>query len=239
MSAANAQLRQVMEDAIRAQTGDDTELAEALIPNYPPGGKRPVLDDGSWISTLKQDHVSLVTQGIEAIEASGVRTTDGILHEADVLIYGTGFHADRFLQTMRIVGRDGRELSEVWGDNAEAYLGVTIPGFPNFYCLYGPNTNIVVGASIVFGSECEMRYIMGCLKLQFEQGLSHLEVREGVCRQYNERVDALNRQRAWGSPHVESWYKNAGGRVSQNWPGTHGEWWQQTREPNIEDYHVG
>ena len=180
-----------------------------------------------------------MTQGIEAIEAGGIRTTDGELHEADVLIYGTGFHADRFLQTMRIVGRDGRDLHEAWRDNAEAYMGITIPGFPNFYCLYGPNTNIVVGVSIVFGSECEMRYIMGCLKLQIEQGLSHLEVREEVCRAYNERIDAMNRQRAWGSPHVESWYKNASGRVSQNWPGTHGEWWQQTREPNISDYHVG
>ena len=239
VGAANAELRQLMEGSIRAQAGEDTALAEVLIPDYPPGGKRPVLDDGSWINALKQDHVSLVTQGIEAIEAGGIRTTDGELHEADVLIYGTGFHADRFLQTMRIVGRDGRDLHEAWRDNAEAYMGITIPGFPNFYCLYGPNTNIVVGVSIVFGSECEMRYIMGCLKLQIEQGLSHLEVREEVCRAYNERIDAMNRQRAWGSPHVESWYKNASGRVSQNWPGTHGEWWQQTREPNISDYHVG
>jgi len=239
VSAANAELRQLMEASIRAQAGEDTALAEVLIPNYPPGGKRPVLDDGSWINALKQDHVSLVTQGIEAIEAGGIRTSDGKLHEADVLIYGTGFHADRFLQSMRIVGRDGRDLHEAWRDNAEAYMGITIPGFPNFYCLYGPNTNIVVGVSIVFGSECEMRYIMGCLKLQIEQGLSHLEVREEVCREYNERIDALNRQRAWGSPHVESWYKNASGRVSQNWPGTHGQWWQQTREPNISDYHVG
>jgi 4-hydroxyacetophenone monooxygenase len=239
VSAANAELGQAMAESIRAQAGDDTELAEVLIPNYPPGGKRPVLDDGSWIRALKQDHVSLVTQGIEAIEAGGIRTTDGELHEADVLIYGTGFHADRFLQTMRIVGRDGRDLHETWQDNAEAYMGITVPGFPNFYCLYGPNTNIVVGPSIVFGSECEMRYIMGCLKLQVEEGLAHLEVKADVCREYNDRIDALNRQRAWGSPHVESWYKNASGRVSQNWPGTHSEWWQQTREPNINDYHVG
>jgi 4-hydroxyacetophenone monooxygenase len=111
VSAANAELRQLMEASIRTQAGEDTALAEVLSPNYPPGGKRPVLDDGSWINALKQDHVSLVTQGIEAIEAGGIRTTDGELHEADVLIYGTGFHADRFLQTMRIVPYPGSPTS--------------------------------------------------------------------------------------------------------------------------------
>lgn len=236
VSAANAQLRQAMEESIRAQAGDDTQLAEALIPNYPPGGKRPVLDDGNWISALKRDHVRLVTQGIEAIEPRGIRTSDGELHEVDVLIYGTGFHADEFLLPIRITGRDGRDLHQTWQGNPQAYMGMAIPGFPNFYCLYGPNTNIVVGASIIFFSECEMRYIMGCLKMQIEQGLRRVEVREDACAEYNRRIDALNQLRAWGSPHVDSWYKNASGRVSQNWPGTHWEWWQQTREPNPEDF---
>ncbi len=236
IGAANAELRMALEENIREQAGDDTALADALIPNYPPGGKRPVLDDGQWISALKQDNVRLLTQGIDKIEPRGIRTVDGELHEVDVLIYGTGFHADQFLLPMRIVGRDGRDLHQNWKGNPQAYLGMTIPGFPNFYCLYGPNTNIVVGSSIVFFSECEMRYIMGCLKLQFEEGLTSLDVRENTCRDYNNNIDILNRQRAWGSPHVDSWYKNASGRVSQNWPGTHWEWWQQTREPDISDF---
>jgi 4-hydroxyacetophenone monooxygenase len=236
VSAANADLRQALEENIREQAGDDKALAEALIPSYPPGGKRPVLDDGQWIGALKRDNVQLVTQGIEKIEPRGIRTTDGELHEVDILIYGTGFHADQFLMPMRIIGRDGRDLHQTWQGNPQAYLGMAIPGFPNFYCLYGPNTNIVVGASIVFFSECEMRYIMGCLKLQFEQGLTSLEVREDTCREYNSDIDAKNQQRAWGSPHVDSWYKNASGRVSQNWPGTHWEWWQQTRNPDISDF---
>jgi 4-hydroxyacetophenone monooxygenase len=115
-------------------------------------------------------------------------------------------------------------------------MGITVPSFPNLYLLYGPNTNIVVGASIILFSECEMRYVMGCLKMQFEDGLASLEVREDTCREYNAHIDELNQQRAWGSPHVSSWYKNANGRVSQNWPGTHFEWWQQTREPRAEDF---
>ncbi len=236
VSAANAELRAALEASMREQAGDDKDLSDALIPSYPPGGKRPVLDDGQWISALKQPHVTLVTKRIECIEAQGIRTADGQLHEIDVLIYGTGFKADQFLVPMHIVGRSGKELHRAWQGNPQAYLGITIPGFPNFYCLYGPNTNIVVGSSIVFGSECEMRYIMGCLKLQFEHGIASLEVREDTCLDYNKDIDARNRLRAWGSPQVDSWYKNAAGRVSQNWPGTHWEWWQQTRAPDLKDF---
>ncbi|MDG1943286.1 MAG: NAD(P)/FAD-dependent oxidoreductase [Halioglobus sp.] len=236
VSAGNAELRLAIEESIRAQAGDDIDLADALMPNYPPGGKRPVLDDGQWIRTLRKPHVTLVTEPIAAIEEEGIRTADGELHAVDVLIYGTGFKANQFLVPMRIVGRNGHELHDTWKDNPQAYLGMTVPGFPNFYCLYGPNTNIVVGSSIVFGSECEMRYIMGCLKLKFEQGIASLEVKEDRCREYNSEVDARNELRAWGSPHVDSWYKNADGRVSQNWPGTHWEWWQQTRTPDLNDF---
>lgn len=232
----NAELRAAMEQYIREQAGDDLELAEALIPDYPPGGKRPVLDDGSWIGTLKRDHVSLETSPITEIVPEGIRTADGVTHEFDVIIYGTGFHADRFLLPMHITGRDGRDLHDTWQGDPQAYMGITVPGFPNLYLLYGPNTNIVVGSSIVFFSECEMRYIMGCLKLQFEQGVERLEVQEETCRAYNDNIDELNRQRAWGSPHVSSWYKNADGRVSQNWPGTHFEFWRQTKQPDPQDF---
>ena len=239
VSAENALLREAIEESIREQAGDDKELAEALIPGYPPGGKRPVLDDGQWIRTLKQPHVTLVTERIASIEEKGIRTADGELYEVDVLIYGTGFKADQFLAPLCISGREGIDLHQTWQGNPQAYLGMTIPGFPNFYCLYGPNTNIVVGSSIIFGSECEMRYIMGCLKLQFEQGISSLEVKADRCRDYNKQIDARSRLRAWGSPHVDSWYKNAQGRVSQNWPGTHWEWWQQTRTPDPDDFITG
>lgn len=236
VGTANALLREAIEESIREQAGDDKTLADALIPDYPPGGKRPVLDDGQWISTLKKDHVTLVTEPIERIEPQGIRTADEALTEVDVLIYGTGFKADQFLVPMRITGRGGRDLHQAWQGNPRAYIGMTIPGFPNFYCLYGPNTNIVVGSSIIFGSECEMRYIMGCLKFQFEQHIAALEVREDRWREYNDDIDERSRQCAWGSPQVDSWYKNDDGRVSQNWPGTHFEWWQQTRAPDPDDF---
>ena len=236
VGAANAELGAAMEAYIREQAGDDLELADALVPDYPPGGKRPVLDDGSWISALKRDNVTLETRAITEVVPGGIRTTDGTVHEFDVIIYGTGFHADRFLLPIRFTGREGRDLHETWQGDPQAYLGVNVPHFPNLYLLYGPNTNIVVGSSIVFFSECEMHYIMGCLKIQFEQGLNSIEVKEDICRRYNARIDELNLMRAWGSPNVSSWYKNANGRVSQNWPGTHFEWWQQTRQPAAENF---
>ena len=236
VSPKNAELREAMEAYIREQAGDDLALADALVPNYPPGGKRPVLDDGSWISTLKRDNVTLETSPIAQIIPEGIRTADGAIHEFDVIIYGTGFHADHFLLPIQFTGRDGRDLHDTWQGDPQAYMGITVPGFPNLYLLYGPNTNIVVGASIIFFSECEMRYIIGCLKMQFEQGLASLEVREAICREYNDSMDERNRMCAWGSPHVSSWYKNANGRVSQNWPGTHFEYWRQTKKPDPGDF---
>ncbi len=231
VSESNQMLRDGLIEALAEQVGDDPDLLEKLIPAYPPGGKRPVLDDGTYIDALKRDNVTLLTDPIDRIVEQGIVTSDGTLHEFDVLIYGTGFAADQFLSTLEVYGRGGRELVSSWGGDAHAYKGVMVPDFPNFYTLYGPNTNIVVGSSIVFFVECQLRYISGCLKLQIENGVQAVECRQDLMDAYNARIDALNSQRAWGAPVVSSWYKNSSGRVTQNWPGTHGEFWQQMRAP--------
>jgi 4-hydroxyacetophenone monooxygenase len=179
--------------------------------------------------------VNLLTDSIDKIVERGIVTRDGKLHEFDVIIYSTGFAADQFLVTMQVYGRGGRELIGEWDGDAQAYKGVMVSGFPNFYTLYGPNTNIVVGSSIVFFVECQLRYITGCLKLQLEQGCRALECRKDVMDAYNEQLDALNSQRAWGAASVSSWYKNKQGRVSQNWPGTHWEFWKQMRAPTPDE----
>jgi 4-hydroxyacetophenone monooxygenase len=236
IGTGNEMLRAALTEALHEQAGDEPELLVKLIPEYPPGGKRPVLDDGAWIQALKRENVQLHTEAIERVVPEGIVTADGELHEVDVLIYGTGFAADQFLVPMQVFGRGGVELVSQWNGDAHAYKGVCVSNFPNFYTLYGPNTNIVVGSSIVFFVECQMRYITGCLKLQLEQGLRSLECRRDVMDAYNRQIDALNRERAWGSPAVSSWYKNSQGRVTQNWPGTHWEYWQQTQHPDVEDY---
>ena len=181
-------------------------------------------------------NVELVTEPIREITETGVVTSDGARHDADVLVYGTGFQASRFLWPMKIVGRGGVDLQQHWAGDPRAYMGITIPGFPNLFCCYGPNTNIVVNGSIIFFSECEVRYILGCIKLLFERNAAALDCRREVHDAYNRRIDAGNLRMAWGAANVPTWYKNDKGRVTQNWPFTLMEFWQQTRTPNASDF---
>ena len=140
---------------------------------------------------------------------------------------------------MQIIGRGGVELQQQWNDDPHAYLGITVPGYPNLFCLYGPNTNIVVNGSIIFFSECEMRYIMLALQQLLERNQRTIECKQSVHDAYNDWIDAGNQQMAWGSPRVQSWYKNSQGRVTQNWPYTLLEFWRRTRTLNPDDYQFG
>jgi 4-hydroxyacetophenone monooxygenase len=115
-------------------------------------------------------------------------TADGELHRCDVLIYGTGFQPSRFLTPMKVVGRGGVDLHHRWDGDARAYLGVTVPGFPNFFMLYGPNTNIVVNGSIIWFTECEVRYVMDHLRTVLAGGHRGLDVKADVHDRYNEAV---------------------------------------------------
>ena len=236
ISPMNAMLRQMLEESVKAQAADRPDLLPKLIPGYAPGGKRMLVDNGVWISALKRPNVELITDPVAAIEEKGVRLASGRLVEADVLIYATGFHASEFLMPMKVTGEGGQDLHELWGADARAYLGMTIPGFPNFFCIYGPNTNIVVNGSIVFFSECSVNYIMGCLKLLVEEGVTALKPRREVHDAFNARVDAENARMAWGEPDVQSWYKSKSGRVSQNWPFALVDYWTATRAPAREDF---
>ncbi len=145
--------------------GADSPLRAKIVPSYPVAGKRILLDNGNYLRALMRPNVELVTDPIREITETGVVTASGARHDADILIYGTGFQASRFLWPMKITGREGVDLQQHWAGDPRAYMGITIPGFPNLFCCYGPNTNIVVNGSIIFFSECEVRYILGCMKL--------------------------------------------------------------------------
>ncbi|MBS0363024.1 MAG: NAD(P)/FAD-dependent oxidoreductase, partial [Proteobacteria bacterium] len=233
---ANLGLREMAAAALAAQVEDRPDLLPHVVPTYPVGGKRAVLDNGVWLAALKRPNVSLVTEAITKITPKGVVTADGVEHEVDVLIYGTGFTASKFLSGLQVVGRGGRELHDAWAGDARAYLGMTTPGFPNFFMIYGPNTNIVVNGSIIFFSECSVRYIVGCVKLLAETGARALEVKKAVHDAFNVKVDEANKGWAWGSSGVTSWYKNEFGRVSQNWPFGLIDYWRATLAPNPEDF---
>jgi 4-hydroxyacetophenone monooxygenase len=236
VSMENEVLRMLLTGYIQAQFGDRPDLLEKVMPTYPPAAKRMILDNGVWAEALKRPNVHLITEPIERITPSGVVSADGVERQVDVIIYGTGFTASQFLVPMRVFGRKGIELNEQWGGDARAYMGVVVPNFPNFYMMYGPNTNIVVNGSITYFSECEMRYIMGCMRVLAQGEAKALDCRQDVHDAYNARIDEANRKRAWGASGVNSWYKNKFGRVSQNWPFNAIEYWQQTREPDPADF---
>lgn len=237
VSAANDQLRAMLTmyyDAVFP----DAELRNKLLPHYPPTAKRVVLDGGNLAAALRRDDVELVTTSIEHIAENGIVTTGGEHREHDVIIYGTGFHASQFLTPMQITGARGVDLHATWRGDARAYKGIVLPGFPNFFMMYGPNTNIVINGSIIYFSECEATYVLDCIRALLATGARSLDCRSDVHARYNERIDAGNRVRTWGASDVNSWYKNEFGRVAQNWPFNLFEYWNQTRAVDLDDFVV-
>ncbi|SJM53681.1 Cyclohexanone monooxygenase [Actinomycetales bacterium JB111] len=237
VSRNNDELRSVLTDYLETQFAGAPEMLDSVVPTYPPGAKRMLRDDGTWATTLMREDVHLVTDGIDHIEADGIVTTDGARHEADVIIYGTGFHASEFLRTLKVTGRGGQDLHDYWSGDARAYVGATIPGFPNLFCMWGPNTNLVVNGSILQYSEISSTLLVKAAHTLLD-GAQEIEVKKDVFDTFNERLDAANRMRAWGASDVSSWYKNASGRVSQNWPFSTLEFWNLTRSIDEESYDI-
>jgi 4-hydroxyacetophenone monooxygenase len=236
VSTLNDMVRMALAEYLEAQFTGHPDLLDAVMPQYPPISKRVVRDNGVWASTLTRDNVDLVTCGIERVTAEGILTTDGVLHPADVIIWGTGFTASEFLMPMEVIGTGGADLHATWDGDARAYLGLCVPGFPNLFLMYGPNTNIVINGSIIFFSECEATYICESVRLLATHHKRAMEVRPEVHEAFGERVDAANARMAWGVSGVNTWYKNARGRITQNWPWPLLDYWRATRAPEPADY---
>jgi len=237
ISAVNDAAREVFTQYIVDQVGDDEELRAKVVPDYVCLGKRTLQDNGSWLGALTRDDVDLVTEPIAEIVPEGVRTADGTVHAVDVIVYATGFHANRYLWPMDIVGRDGVHLVDQWGDTPEAYLGITVPNFPNLFCVYGPGTNLAHGGSLIFHSECQVRYIMGCLAAVIGGEHESIECRQDVHDHYNVRLQAELDTMVWTHPSIaHSWYRGPNGRVYILSPWRLVDYWRWTREPDLADF---
>lgn len=235
-NAKNHEFRAFAMHHLEKEIGDDPALLEKCTPRYPIFGKR-LLMDNHWYKTLKRENVDLVDTSIKEIDTEGIVTSDGVRHATDVIVYATGFQAQRMLAGIDIVGKHGEHLRERWGDDdPRAYLGITVPGFPNLFILYGPNTNLAHGGSAIFNVECQARYVMRSIQYLIENDLSAMDVRRDIHDDYNQRVDAATAQTVWALPGVSNWYKNRAGRITQNSPWTMCEYWHMTKELNPADY---
>jgi len=223
------QALEYMEDKI-----SDPQLREKLIPDYPIGAKRILFSD-DFYDALNRDNVDVITSPIDHVEERGVVTADGTCHELDVLIYATGFESTSFLTPMRVQGRGGVVLNDVWeAQGAEAYLGITHTGFPNFFMMYGPNTNLGHN-SIVIMIEAQTRYILSCLDALSTHKAKWLDVKSQVQQTYNDWVQDRLKDSTWAAVD-RSWYKTESGKITNNWVGRTTEYRKLTKRLNPNDY---
>ncbi len=213
----------------------DPGLWDRLVPEYPIGGKRILVSD-DYYAALNRSNVNICFDDIERISRAGIVTGNGDEHPLDVIIYATGFKSTEFLAPMEVRGRKGRSLTEQWGAaGPEAHLGITVPGFPNFFMMYGPNTNLG-HYSIIFMLECQARYIVQCLEMKARRSSARVEVREDVCRQFNDRLQKKLADSVWARVD-HSWYMDKG-RITNNWSGSTSAYWWHTRRVRESDFEL-
>lgn len=230
VSEANEALRLECLAELQRQFSDRPDLLEKVIPDYPPGAKRMLRDNGMWAEMLKSDNVDLVTDHIAHLTANAIVTKDGREHPVDVLICATGFKAADFLFPLRITGKGGQDLHAFWDGDCRAYRGISVPGFPNLFMTSGPNTGVVVNGSAIFFSECQVEYALRVIKHLVTHGFRSVDCREEPYHAYNAYIDRGNETKAWGVASTTSWYKNSKGRASQTWPFGLNDYWKLTSD---------
>jgi len=210
-------------------------LRAALTPDYRVGCKRILIDD-DFYPALARPNVEVETSEIARITRDSIETKDGATHPVDTIILATGFGATEFLAPMQIEGVAGKKLEEVWAPGAEAHLGITVSGFPNFFMMYGPNTNLGHN-SIIFMIEAQVRYTVQCIQALAQRGLRYLDVKPEIQASYNRELQQALSHTAWAAG-CKSWYKTAAGKVTNNWSSFTVAYWWRTRRPNLDEFNL-
>ncbi len=238
VNKGNDRHRQELTEFIMAELKDRPDLIEKCVPTYPPYGKRILLDNG-WFRTLTKPNVELITDSIDRFAHEGIVTADGKLRPADIIVIATGFKVTEMAARLHITGRDGKNLREKWAnDNPTAYLGMTVPDFPNFFCMLGPNSGPAHGGSVIFQSECQSRYISACLVEMIERGISAIDVRPDALEDYVRKVDAEHEAMIWTHPGMTTYYRNKNGRVFSAMPWRFVDYWRMTHDPDLDRYRL-
>jgi 4-hydroxyacetophenone monooxygenase len=238
VNKGNDRHRQELTDFILSELKDRPDLIAKCVPTYPPYGKRILLDNG-WFRTLTKPNVELVTDPIDHFTRDGIVAADGKLRGADIIAVSTGFKVTEMAARLNITGRDGKDLKEAWAnDNPTAHLGLTVPDFPNFFCMLGPNSGPAHGGSVIFQSECQSRYISACLVQMIEHGVAAIDVRKDVHDDYVRKVDAEHEQMIWTHPGMTTYYRNKLGRVFSAMPWRFVDYWAMTHDPDLDEYRL-
>jgi cation diffusion facilitator CzcD-associated flavoprotein CzcO len=193
----------------------DPELRRKVTPADEFGCKRIMLTD-EWYPTLTEPNVELVAERIEAVTPGGIRDAAGVERPADAIVLATGFASHDFVAPMEIAGRDGRTLAKEWGDVARAYLGLSVPSFPNMFLLYGPNTNGGSG-SVVNTLECGIAHVLAALGEMERAGANRIEVRPEAAKRFDRELRAALAKTVWHSG-CSNWYVDENGNDPSNWP---------------------
>jgi len=203
----------------------DPELRRKVTPTDEVGCKRIMLTD-EWYPALAEPNVELIDAGIESVTANGIRDATGAERPADAIVLATGFASHDFVAPMEIAGREGRTLAEAWGEVPRAYLGLTVPGFPNMFLLYGPNTNGGTG-SVVNTLECGIGHVLAALGEMEAMGAERIEVRPEVAEEFDSELRAALAKTVWHSG-CTNWYVDENGNDPSNWPWTWGAYRRRT-----------
>ena len=217
----------------------DPELVSIMTPDHPVWSSRPVVVDPDYsiLDALQRDNVTLVTEGIRRITPTGIIAGDGSAHDVDVIVYATGFRANDFLYPMTITGRDGKTIEQLWADDgARAYLGCMMPGFPNLWALYGPNTN--GGLPVAQFHEMTMVYALQCMERLILDGKQSIAVKEDAYWRYNRQVDELNGKKVWADPRAHNYWWTKHGRTASQIPFTGYEVREMLLHPDFADLEV-
>lgn len=212
----------------------DEELRRILTPDYPAGAKRLLFSD-NYYAALARGNVRLETAGVERFTESGVLRKDGVAEPFDIIIYGTGFKTNPFLESINVIGRDGTSLRDAWNDGAHAYLGINTHGFPNLHMLYGPNTNLGHN-SIILMIEAQSKYIVQSVLGLDRRAARTLEIKADVETEYNEELQARLRSMVF-TQVSDSWYMDHG-KVTNNWAGSAFEYVRRLRKIDWGGYEV-
>jgi cation diffusion facilitator CzcD-associated flavoprotein CzcO len=214
----------------------DPSLRALLTPGYTIGCKR-ILVSSDYYPALQRPNVELVTDGIKEITPAGIVTADGSAYDADVLIYATGFRVVDSATELNVTGRGGVKLTDAWQNGVEAYRGITVAGFPNFFLLLGPNTGLG-HTSVVFMIESQVQHVLSCLRILSREKASTIEVQEPALRRYNDGLQRRLRRAVWSAGGCRSWYLDDAGINRAIWPGFSFEYWARTRRARRADYNV-